>query len=80
MIPKRRAFFDWSELSQDLPPLKEVHEHVVLGELTGRLYVPNGMGVADGEPLAAQELQRILAWMRALPASAFQLASRKLCR
>lgn len=49
MIPQRRAFFDWSELNQDLPPLKEVHEHVELGELTGRrlsaeVYVPNGTG------------------------------------
>ena len=49
MIPQRRAFFDWSELNQDLPPLKEFHEHVEIGELSGRrltaeVYVPNGAG------------------------------------
>jgi acetyl esterase len=45
MIPQRRAYFDWSELNQNLPPLKAFHEHVELGELSGRcleaeVYVP----------------------------------------
>ena len=45
MIPERRAFFDWSELNQDLPHMGETHEHVLLGSLNGRrleaeVYVP----------------------------------------
>src|SRR5688572_9718117 len=49
MIPQRRAFFDWSELNQDLPPMEEIHEHVLLGSLNGRrleteVYVPHGPG------------------------------------
>lgn len=49
MIPQRRAFFDWSELNQDLPSLKEFHQSVEIGELSGRrltaeVYVPNGAG------------------------------------
>jgi acetyl esterase len=49
MIPQRRAFFDWSELNRDLPAMKEVHERVLLGSLSGRrleaeIYVPQGRG------------------------------------
>ena len=49
MIPERRAFFDWSELNRDLPPMKEAHEHVSLGSLNDRgleaeVYVPHGPG------------------------------------
>jgi acetyl esterase len=49
MIRERRAFFDWSELNQNLPRMREVHEHVVLGSLKGRalaaeIYVPDGPG------------------------------------
>jgi acetyl esterase len=49
MIPKRRAFFDWSELNQDLPHMRATHEHVLLGSLNGRrleaeVYVPDGPG------------------------------------
>jgi acetyl esterase len=49
MIPERRAYFDWSELNRDLPPMKEVHERVDLGtlndrNLTAEVYVPNAIG------------------------------------
>ncbi len=49
MIPKRRAFFDWSELNQELPHVREMHEHVSLGSLDDRrleaeIYVPDGPG------------------------------------